>query len=169
MFGDKLTRSGGKALQFYSFHVVWLANLGKIKVKRKGIERTVGINIKANPKKSKGGPPFREVEFPIYFNFGVDDVRAGLDWLNQVGRLDAIGLGGKVEKGDDEEDEKTKGRQIGKKKGPKATKALQQVLNRLDTMPDDEYRAFRKRLNKAVKVVWRDVEEIFEPRRRKYA
>jgi protein RecA len=161
-FGEKHTRSGGRALQFYSYQVVWLANLGKIKVTRRGIERTVGVNIKANPKKNKAGPPFREVEFPIYFNFGVDDVRAGLEFLNKVGRLDAMELGDRAEV-----KEQAKG--FGKRNnGPKKTKALSSLLASIDSMSQAEYKALRKQLNRAVKLVWKEVEDDFAPRRRKY-
>jgi protein RecA len=160
-FGEKHTRSGGRALQFYSYVVVWLAHLGKIKATRKGVERTVGVSIKANPKKNKGGPPFRDVEFPIYFNFGVDDVRAGLEWLNEVGRLDAMELGDAVEV-------EAKKKEYGKKDKQKKTAALSRLIGQLDEMGDGEYRALRKRLNKAIKKVWAEVEARFAPKRRKY-
>src|SRR5262249_54440053 len=59
-FGDAYTRSGGKALDFYCSQIVWLAQTGKIARTVKGIERIVGVDIKAKVKKNKVGLPFRE-------------------------------------------------------------------------------------------------------------
>lgn len=89
-FGKTTTRSGGRALDFYSSQVVWLAHLARIKKVRKGVERTVGVSVKATVEKNKVGMPFRDVTFPILFGFGVEDVTAGIQWLISVGRLDAL-------------------------------------------------------------------------------
>lgn len=88
MFGRKSTRNGGRALDFYASQIVWLAQLGKIKAKVSGIERPVGIRIKAQTDKNKVGLPFREVEFPILFSWGMDDVASCIDWLKSTGGVD---------------------------------------------------------------------------------
>lgn len=81
MFGETKTRSGGKALDFYASQIIWLADLGKIKRTVNGIERVVGLKIKANIKKNKVGAAHRTAEYPIIFGYGIDDVQAGLEWL----------------------------------------------------------------------------------------
>jgi len=76
-FGEKKIRSGGNALRFYSTHEVWLHIKGHIKRR----ERDVGVDIIARVKKNKLTGKLRTVEFPIYFDYGVDDVLSCINWL----------------------------------------------------------------------------------------
>lgn len=93
MFGEKHTRSGGKALDFYASQILWFSEMGKIKKTIRGIERPIGIKVKAKCKKNKIGLPYRECVFPILFAYGIDDVTANLDFLNDVkGALEEIGI-----------------------------------------------------------------------------
>jgi hypothetical protein len=39
----------------------------------------------------------------------------------------------------------------------------------IDRLDAEEYAALRKRINKTVKRVWREIEDDFAPQRRKYA
>lgn len=73
----KKTRSGGKALKFYSTHEIWTAVGGTIK--RKGIP--VGIKCKIKVSKNKITGKVREVVVPIYYDYGVDDIESCIDWL----------------------------------------------------------------------------------------
>lgn len=75
------TRSGGNALRFYSSHEVWLAVGSKIKSK----DRIVGANIRAKVTKNKLTGKVREVEFPIYYSYGVDDIGSMIDFLLKEG------------------------------------------------------------------------------------
>ncbi len=140
-FGESHVRSGGKALDFYASQVLWLFQKKRISKTRKGIERVVGVQIRARCKKNKVGLPFRECDFPIYFGFGVDDVTAGIEWLKSVKRLDAVGL-----------DETTSA----------------QFIKGLPKLSDAEYGEDRQRVNQAVVDVWKEVEESFKPVRQKY-
>lgn len=83
-FGETKTRSGGRALDFYASHIVWLAEIGKIKKTMQGVERSIGVNVRARCKKNKVGLPFRECDYPIIFGYGVDDLTAGVEWLFEV-------------------------------------------------------------------------------------
>jgi len=94
-FGEKHSRSGGRALDYYASQIIWLSELGKIKKTVDKIERVVGIEVKAKCKKNKIAPPFREAEFSLIFGYGLDDVKANLDWLKTVGLLEEIGIDGK--------------------------------------------------------------------------
>jgi len=80
-FGESKSRSGGKALDFYSSQIVWLAEIEKLKRTYKEQERVVGVAVKAKVKKCKVGLPFREAEFKIIFGYGIDDQISILDWL----------------------------------------------------------------------------------------
>jgi len=76
-FGDKKTRSGGRALKFYCLHEVWLAVKGHIKRK----DREVGVRIRGKTKKNHLTGKLREFETYIYFDYGVDDVTPMIEWL----------------------------------------------------------------------------------------
>lgn len=76
-FGEKKKRSGGNALRFYSTHEVWLS----VKNHEKRKEREVGVNVIAKVKKNKLTGKLRMVEFPIYFDYGVDDIGSCIDFL----------------------------------------------------------------------------------------
>ena len=84
MFGEKKTRSGGNALNFYSSQIVWLSEIGKLDQVIKGQKRIYGVNIKAQVKKCKTGMPFREAEFPILFGYGVDDEISMIEFLSKA-------------------------------------------------------------------------------------
>lgn len=88
MMGEKHKRSGGRALDFYASQVLWLANLGAKKRTVKKVERPDRVRIKAQVKKNKVGLPFRQCEFEFLFGYGIDDVKASIEWLDEVGRLD---------------------------------------------------------------------------------
>lgn len=94
-FGEKQTRSGGRALDFYASQVVWLADVGKIVKEADGIKRVVGNDVRLRVKKNKVGLPFRECEYPVIYGYGVDDMTAGVQWLLDSGceeRLKEVGM-----------------------------------------------------------------------------
>jgi recombination protein RecA len=90
MFGDKYTVTGGKALHFYSSQRLILADLGEIKKTIDKIERVIGMKIKAKMKKCKIGKPRRTCQFPIIFDYGIDDVTSMVEWLKEMKRLNSF-------------------------------------------------------------------------------
>ena len=74
---EKKTRSGGRALRFYSSHEVWMALAGKIKSR----DRVIGSNVKVKVTKNKLTGKQRSVQFPIYYDYGADDLGSCIDFL----------------------------------------------------------------------------------------
>ena len=77
VFGETKRRSGGKALDFYAYQIVWLYNKGPMK----DGDITTGIEIKANVKKNRVWKPFRIANFNILFEYGIDDLGSMVDYL----------------------------------------------------------------------------------------
>lgn len=143
-FGEKQTRSGGRALDFYASHIIWLAETGKIKKTMAKVDRIIGVNVRARVKKNKVGLPFRECSYPILFGYGVDDLTAGVEWLIEVGldtKLAELGIS---------------------KAGYKIS------LPKMRDRGGDEVREFRKQLNATVFSEWQRIEQGFLPKSSKY-
>lgn len=77
MFGSPLRRSGGKALNYYSELMVWLATSNKEKVE----DVKVGGWTKIEVKRNKVTGETRTIYAPIYPAYGIDDIRAMLHFL----------------------------------------------------------------------------------------
>ncbi len=73
----KYTRAGGKALDHWCDTILWLKS--PIKLKHK--DKTIGVYIKAETTKSRTPRPFREANFSLYFDYGVDNIGSSLDYL----------------------------------------------------------------------------------------
>ncbi len=80
-YGRKYDRSGGFALQFYGSQIVVINEKEKIKKTIDKIVRTTGIVSEIKVEKNKAGTPFRDCLVPIYFGYGIDNIEAGLTWL----------------------------------------------------------------------------------------
>jgi recombination protein RecA len=143
LFGEKKTRSGGKALDFYASQIVWLAELGKIKKTSKGIERIIGTQVQARTKKNKIGMPFRDCELNIIFSYGVDDEESMLAWLKKNKAESLLSV------------------------DPKEIRA-DLIAARADG-DRESVRAINKMLFAAVAQRWQEVEAAIAPTMRKYA
>lgn len=76
MFNPK-TRSGGKALKFYSFHEIWLS----MEKKEKKGDRTYITNVQARITKNKVTGRHGVAHFPILFDYGVDNITSCIYFL----------------------------------------------------------------------------------------
>ncbi len=95
MFGPTTTRTGGRALDFYSSQVIKLSQR-KTLVRTIGkTKRTTGMWVHAKVDKCKVGLPFREADFPIKFGYGIDDQAANAFYLKEAG-LNGIDISSKV-------------------------------------------------------------------------
>lgn len=80
-FGSKSTRSGGKALQFFSHFESWLARSEKLEITKKGEIRVIGIRNKMRFTKARNSRPFRDSYSTIYFDYGISDIDSNVDFL----------------------------------------------------------------------------------------
>jgi recombination protein RecA len=138
-FGDKHTRTGGRAMDFYASIALWLSSLGMEYKTVKGIKRPYAINIKAKCKKNKISMPFRECDFPILFGYGIDELAACIGFLEQA---------------------KATGQLEGYDK---------KYLAESSKLDDAEYKRRLIAVRRLTRTTWREVEEGFAPTRRKYA
>lgn len=144
-FGETKTRSGGRALDFYATHIVWLAEIGKIKKTIGGIERPVGVDVRAKVKKNKVGLPFRECDYPIMFGYGVDDMMACAEWITKTLKKPEL-----------------------LKEADMSANGYKVRISNLRDKGGEEARETRKLLAAIVKREWQRVEQSFVPKSRKY-
>ena len=85
------TRSGGKALKFYSTTEIWMAEAGKITKTVGGKTVAIGIRTKVKITKNKVTGKYREVSFPIYYSYGIDDIGSCIDYLVGMKKLKKSG------------------------------------------------------------------------------
>ena len=78
-FGNKFSRSGGKALDFYAGQIYWLAEADKMIKKANDVP--IGIRTKLRCSKNKLGKPFRFGFIDILFDYGVDNVSTNINYL----------------------------------------------------------------------------------------
>lgn len=150
MFGKKWTRAGGHALDFYATHVVELAHLGYIKKTRNKVERAIGVDIKANVSKNKVGLTNRQARFDIKFGYGIDDLTSCMDWLIEVEKLPALNI-------------------TDADAGPKMkAQAADWLFETLHMTDDVEYAQRVAHVTTTTAAVWREIEEGFLPKRKKY-
>jgi recombination protein RecA len=76
-FGPRKTRSGGRALKFYSTHEMWMVITGREKRKK----REVGINADVKVSKNKLTGKVRTVPVTIWYDYGIDDLSRNIDFL----------------------------------------------------------------------------------------
>lgn len=143
-FGETKTRSGGKALDFYATHIMWLAEKGKLKKTVNGIERVVGVDVQAYVKKNKVGLPFRKADYSVLYGYGVDDLMAMAEWAYEVKRDELM-------------------KDLGfSKNGYKIR------INNIRNKGGEEAREMRAALRKLVRQEWAKIETDFLPQSRKY-
>ena len=105
LFDPKKTRSGGHALTFYAHTEIW-ASVGKQLTKDvAGKKRHVGVLARLNVKKSRVNGKLRQIEVPIHYSYGIDDIGSCIDFLieSKVWEKNKQGYIGPIEDFDSEE------------------------------------------------------------------
>jgi len=87
LFGNPETTPGGLALKFYSSVRLDIRRIATLK---KG-EEAVGTHVRVKVVKNKVAPPFRQAEFDIVFNQGIDRFGEIVDWGE---KYEALGKNG---------------------------------------------------------------------------
>ena len=80
-FGKKTYRAGGKALDFYTHQVAWIREVEKLKKTKKTHSRVYGIRSELKVSRSKVAKPFRESQFNILYDYGLDDISSMIYFL----------------------------------------------------------------------------------------
>ena len=86
-------RAGGRALEFYCSYESWLAVTGKLTTKINDKARMIGITTRVKISKNKFNGKIREIDLPIYYDLGVDDIGACIDFLINEKRWPKNGAG----------------------------------------------------------------------------
>lgn len=143
-FGEKYTRSGGKALDFYCSQVIWLADIGKLKRTVRKQERVTGVKVRAKCKKNKVSLPFRECDYSIEFGYGIDNLTSCLEFLKSVDCLDDI-------------------------ESVTVTKTgIANAVKKIKNMDDQAYYDAMEEISSLVRKNWREIDQSFMPTRQKY-
>ena len=87
LFGNPETTPGGLALKFYSSVRLDIRRIATLK---KG-EEAVGSRVRVKVVKNKVAPPFRQAEFDLIFNEGIDRVGEIVDWGEKLEVLSKTG------------------------------------------------------------------------------
>lgn len=80
-FESKDTHAGGRALKFYAATQMWAKLGSSIKRQVRGQKLAVGINARVRCPKNRADGKDRTVAFPIYYDYGMDDIGSCIDWL----------------------------------------------------------------------------------------
>lgn len=170
-FGETKTRSGGRALDFYSTHIVWLAEIEKLKRTFLGQERVTGIMVEANVKKNKVGMAFRRARYPVLFGYGIDDMMSSASWLVEIGqdkKLHAFGMKkGAAARAKTRADAKAGAVEVEDAK----TANLRPYKDYIEEVRNEggaRASALRAELTKLVRAEWLRIETELLPRARKY-
>lgn len=87
----KTRRAGGKALEFYCTHTVWLTCVKQLTAEVDGEKFKIGNMVQAEVKKNKFTGRPRKVQFPIYYDYGIDDIASCVDFLIDCGYIKKAG------------------------------------------------------------------------------
>lgn len=170
-FGETKTRSGGRALDFYCTHIVWLAEIEKQYRTFLGQKRVTGIQVEAYVKKNKVGLAFRRARYPVLFGYGIDDLTASVEWLIDIGqekKLHALGM----KKGASER-AKTKAEARKKEAEPEdsktaALKPYDKMIEEVRNQGGAPARDLREKLTAMVRSEWMRIEMELLPKGKKY-
>lgn len=87
-YGQKYKSPGGEAIGFYSSLRLRCASPQKMKVKKtikgKEHERVIGVRVVIEVHKSSVWKPFHTAEVPILYDYGIDDIRANLQFVKSA-------------------------------------------------------------------------------------
>jgi recombination protein RecA len=128
MFGNPETTTGGNALKFYSSVRMDIRRIGQIK---QG-EEIIGNRTRVKVVKNKVAPPFRQAEFDIMYNQGINNVGDILDLASAAGIVEKSGAWYAYE-----EEKIGQGREAAQKYLRENPKALEQITAKVRAAAED--------------------------------
>ncbi len=90
-FGDAWTTSGGKAIPFHASVRLRLKSVGKITVKKDGMDQVLGVKTEVQVVKNRMGPPMKKLQYDIYFESGIDNIGGWLETMKNYGLVTQAG------------------------------------------------------------------------------
>lgn len=90
MFGDDSEIAGGNAPKHHASLVMFVSRTAKIK-DPKDKDRVIGNRCKLHVKKNQIAPPFRKVDFTIWYGKGIDGEVSLLEACEQTGKVEKSG------------------------------------------------------------------------------
>jgi recombination protein RecA len=101
-YGKRKTTATGNAVKFYSSVRIELGSITKLKKKKiingREYEKVFGQLVEATIIKNSLDEPYRQAPIYIVYGYGVDDIRANLQFLKDNGAFDTIDDSGKIKK-----------------------------------------------------------------------
>lgn len=74
-------RAGGKALKFYASIEAWLAGGAALTKTVNAVKHKIGVNSFSKISKNKYTGKYKTATFPIYYDYGIDDITACIDFI----------------------------------------------------------------------------------------
>jgi len=98
------THNGGRALKFYACYQYWLAVKQTLTRTIREVKHEIGIVARVKISKNHATGCHMQFDLPIYYGYGVDDVRANILWLCEIkawkmGEKGALKTGGEFGEG----------------------------------------------------------------------
>lgn len=84
-FAPKYRRNGGRALGHYSSIEIWLALAGRLTKTVNKKKYAIGVECHPKVTKNRLTGKMRDVQFPIYNDYGIDDIESCVTFLLQRG------------------------------------------------------------------------------------
>lgn len=81
VFGKKQTRTGGRAFGHAIHQEAWIKEVQKLKAIRYKEQKIYGIRSEIRVEKNKCAIPFREAQFQILFDYGIDNISSLIDYI----------------------------------------------------------------------------------------
>lgn len=139
-YGEKVTAPGGKAIGFYASLRIRARTPEKITVKStyngKEVKRVIGVKTEFEVYKSSVWKPYRAAPLYIIFDYGVDDIRANLQYVKDYTKSSIYTCG-----------------------DIKLSPALEVACRKV------EEQKLEKKLKKQVVEIWKEIEALFESER----
>jgi recombination protein RecA len=99
-FGEKFSVPGGKAMAFYSSVRLRFFKPEKEYKKKsiagKEVKKVIGTKVKVDVYKNSVDAPYRSAELYIMFDYGIDDIRANLQYLKNFSKEKVYHVGEKT-------------------------------------------------------------------------